>query len=74
MQFQNIEDIDYTGLELDCPELFETMPINTSLIPTSNYKRALLALERSAGNHTLAAQQLGVSRSTFWRWSQTESH
>ncbi|MDB5779517.1 MAG: propionate catabolism operon regulatory protein PrpR [Polaromonas sp.] len=67
-QFERIEDIVYQDLELDCPELFETMPSSVEMAPLSNYRRACLALEKSKGNHALAAQQLGVSRSTLWRW------
>ena len=68
LQFENIEDIDYPELALDCPELFEAMPCGVPTTPLSNHRRACLALEKSGGNHALAARQLGVSRSTLWRW------
>ena len=72
LQFQRIEDIAYDGLELDCSELFEAMPSSLHMTLMSNRRRACLALEKSGGNHTQAAQQLGVSRSTFWRWCRQD--
>jgi propionate catabolism operon transcriptional regulator len=68
LQFQRIEEIAYDGLELDCPELFETLPSGLQTAPPSKNRRACLALEKSGGNHAQAAQQLGISRSTLWRW------
>jgi propionate catabolism operon transcriptional regulator len=68
LQFQRIEEIAYDGLELDCPELFETLPSGLQTAPLSKHRRACLALEKSGGNHAQAAQQLGISRSTLWRW------
>lgn len=72
LQFQRVEDIAYEGLELDCPELFEAMPSSVQMRPLSNHRRACLALEKTSGNHTQAAQQLGVSRSTLWRWRRQD--
>lgn len=81
LQFERIEDIAYQELELDCPELFEAMPPSVQMTPLSNHRRACLALEKNSGNHTQAARQLGVSRSTLWRWrrqddtkSKTQDH
>ncbi len=68
LQFQRIDDIVYDGLDLDCPELFNTMPLRVPSMALSNHTRAQLALEKSGGKHAQAARQLGVSRSTFWRW------
>ena len=72
LQFQRIEEIAYEGLELDCPELFETLPAGLQMAPLSKHRRACLALEKCVGNHAQAAQQLGVSRSTLWRWRRQD--
>lgn len=70
LQFQRIEDIAYDGLDEDCPELFNAVPLRVQSMAPSNYTRAQLALEKNGGKHAKAARQLGVSRSTFWRWCQ----
>lgn len=72
LQFRRIEDIAYDRLDLDCPELFDAVPLKAQSIVLSNYTRAHLALERSGGNHAEAARQLGISRSTFWRWCRLD--
>ena len=72
LQFQKMEDAVYDGLELECPELFEAMPLTSGTNPPSNYQRACVALDKNGGKHKLAAAQLGVSRSTLWRWCQQE--
>lgn len=72
LQFQRINDIAYDGLDLDCPELFNAVPLRVQSMVLSNYTRAHLALEKSGGKHAKAARQLGVSRSTFWRWCRQD--
>ena len=72
LQFQQIEDITYNGLDLDCPELFNAEPFRQTSTALSNHARACLALEKSGGKHANAARQLGVSRSTFWRWCRQD--
>ena len=72
LQFQQIEDIAYNGLDLDCPELFNAEPFRQTSTALSNHARACLALEKSGGKHANAARQLGVSRSTFWRWCRQD--
>lgn len=72
LQFQKIEEAVYDRLELECPELFEALPSSLGTAPLSNHMRACLALEKTGGKHSLAAKQLGVSRSTLWRWRRQQ--
>lgn len=72
LQFQKIEEAVYDGLELECPELFEALPSSLGTAPLSNHMRACLALEKTGDKHSLAAKQLGVSRSTLWRWRRQQ--
>ncbi len=74
LQFGESETIDYAELAADCPELFEGNAGVAVGVPASNKNRALEALKKNGGHHAKAAKQLGVSRSTFWRWCrQTEA-
>ncbi|UXM99456.1 propionate catabolism operon regulatory protein PrpR [Xanthomonas hortorum pv. pelargonii] len=70
-------------LESWAPELFDiylgdstTAPEHTDLATSRMQLTATAvsaALERANGNRGLAAQALGVSRTTLWRWMQTHA-
>ncbi|MDM0106437.1 propionate catabolism operon regulatory protein PrpR [Variovorax sp. J22R24] len=64
LQFDRVEDIRYDELRHDCPELFERHPLGTPPLR----ERVLEAVRLADGNRQRAAKQLGVSRSTLWRW------
>jgi len=64
LQFDRVEDIRYEDLRQDCPELFERHPAGTPPVR----ERVLEAMRLAGGNRQRAARQLGVSRSTLWRW------
>jgi propionate catabolism operon transcriptional regulator len=67
-QFDRLEDIRYDELRHECPELFADQadaPDVPRLASRSNLREVLAA---QGGNRRKAAQQLGVSRSTLWRW------
>jgi len=72
LQFQRAEEVSYKGLEVDCPELFETLPPIGDLPTMTSYAKAHHALGQNGGHHGRAARQLGVSRSTFWRWCRQD--
>jgi propionate catabolism operon transcriptional regulator len=67
-QFDRLEDIRYDELRHECPELFADqadVPDVPRVASKSNLREVLAA---QGGNRQKAAQQLGVSRSTLWRW------
>jgi propionate catabolism operon transcriptional regulator len=68
LQFSEADSIDYEGLRDDCPELFAAAAPGHSLDVGVSKARLLEQLELNNGNRALAAQSLGISRSTLWRW------
>jgi propionate catabolism operon transcriptional regulator len=68
LQFTDPDSISYDGLRDDCPELF--LPDQAEPPDDVDHLKARLAeeLTLSKGNRRLAAQKLGISRSTLWRW------
>jgi propionate catabolism operon transcriptional regulator len=67
-QFDRLEDIRYDELRHECPELFADQadaPDMPHIASKSNLREVLAA---QGGNRQKAAKQLGVSRSTLWRW------
>ena len=80
-QFDSDDAIEWGDLHHECPELFqEQLPHGhpssgaaPPIRPPSRHERALQALERHHGHPGAAAAELGVSRSTFWRWAR-EKH
>lgn len=75
-QYERIEDIDHDALRHDCPELFEGQgrfaQVSGEMESVSLRQRAQQALEKFGGRRQQAAQHLGVSRSTLWRWLNTD--
>ena len=74
-QFGAASDIVYADLQQDCPELFtaDVAPKNTEIPDTKPLaERIREAMESSDGKPGVAAQKLGISRSTLWRWLQND--
>lgn len=71
-QFEPGADIDRDALRHDCPELFEgrdgAADAIQELDPPLLRQRALQAIQACGGRRQQAAQRLGISRSTLWRW------
>jgi propionate catabolism operon transcriptional regulator len=68
LQFTDAGAIDYEGLRDDCPELFVAGAPGPGAPGADSRARLLDELKLSNGNRALAAQNLGISRSTLWRW------
>lgn len=74
-QFGTIDMVDWTGLRQECPELAARDAGDEAIAWPSHHARAIAALKRHDGNRQAAAHDLGVSRSTLWRWlSQADDH
>ena len=78
-QYRRSDSVEWSGLRDECPDLFAATPHIEEApdTPTATEHppekpdrrtRALAALERHGGRTGAAAAELGVSRSTFWRW------
>ena len=75
-QYHRIETVEWEELRHECPELFAaSLHIDRTPAaavpqpqPTDRHALALAALERHGGRPGAAAAELGISRSTFWRW------
>jgi len=68
LQFDDLDSIDYHGSREDCPELFLRDPFDTHSNVELLKVRLADELTSSKGNRKVAAQKLGISRSTLWRW------
>lgn len=81
-QYHRIETVEWRDLHHECHELFAT-PLHIEQPPATEapqpqpldrHARALAALERHGGRPGAAAAELGISRSTFWRWCRESIH
>ncbi|WP_322048301.1 propionate catabolism operon regulatory protein PrpR [Paraburkholderia sp. J67] len=71
LQFATLDEVPYDALRHDCPELFpqgETPPEAGDVDYASRGERVRDAVRRAGGSPTAAARELGISRSTLWRW------
>ncbi|MGJ7484592.1 propionate catabolism operon regulatory protein PrpR [Variovorax sp. LT2P21] len=67
-QFDRLEDIRYDELRHECPELFAEHATAPDVPRAASKSNLHEVLATQGGNRQKAAQQLGVSRSTLWRW------
>jgi propionate catabolism operon transcriptional regulator len=69
LQIHPVALVRYAGLRDDCPELFtEEQGGEVEDLKT----RLANELKLNNGSRTLAAQKLGISRSTVWRWMKEQ--
>ncbi len=85
LPFPRLDDVPYAALSQDCPELFarpgpmlaaahppgRALALDSSL-DSPLAERIEAAMRAANGRPGLAARQLGVSRSTLWRWLNAE--
>ena len=76
LQATRVDDLDWLAFAEECPEALATLLHATSdgagrPVPVgARGERARRAIEREGGSATKAAQRLGISRTTLWRWLQ----
>lgn len=68
-QYARVEQVDYSCLALDCPELF-FLDVSNQASMAQQIRDALAAAN---GNREKAARALGISRATLWRRMQEMS-
>jgi transcriptional regulator, propionate catabolism operon regulatory protein len=68
LQFDQVGDVRYAELAHDCPELFAQPGAAGGAADLPLAERVAQAMELAGGRRAEAAQRLGVSRSTLWRW------
>ena len=84
-QYRHIDKVEWSELRHECPELLAARPdIEQALAALATpehqpeqpdrHTQALAALERHGGRTGAAAAELGISRSTFWRWCRKPAH
>jgi transcriptional regulator, propionate catabolism operon regulatory protein len=76
LQATRVEDLDWLAFAEECPEALATLLQATAdeargpVALGARGERARRAIEREGGSATKAAQRLGISRTTLWRWLQ----
>ena len=76
LQATGVDDLDWLAFAEECPEALATLLHTTAdaagrPVPVgARGERARRAIEREGGSATKAAQRLGISRTTLWRWLQ----
>ena len=76
LQATRVDDLDWLAFAEECPEALATLQHATTdgagrPVPVgARGERARRAIEREGGSATKAAQRLGISRTTLWRWLQ----
>ena len=76
LQATRVDDLDWLAFAEECPEALATLLHATTdgagrPVPVgARGERARRAIEREGGSATKAAQRLGISRTTLWRWLQ----
>ncbi len=69
-QYTQAGAVDYALLRYDCPELFTDHAAPPAPTQQTQALRIRAAMQAANGRRAEAARQLGVSRSTLWRWLQ----
>ncbi|MBY4948035.1 propionate catabolism operon regulatory protein PrpR [Cupriavidus respiraculi] len=67
-QWEHIGEIAFDALRHDCPELYAAGMGTPPGHPSDDRARVLDVLAACGGNRQQAAQRLGISRATLWRW------
>jgi propionate catabolism operon transcriptional regulator len=71
LQATRVQDLDLADFALECPGLFDGTPLSPATTSAQDRaERARRALAAHGDSATRAAQHLGISRSTLWRWLQ----
>jgi len=70
LQAPRVQALDMAAFALECPGLFDPAAGGTPSSARERAERGRVALAASGGNATQAARQLGISRTTLWRWLQ----
>ncbi len=79
LQATRVVDLDWQAFADECPEALATLRAARAnadadaAAPPARAERARRALEHEGGNTGRAAQRLGISRTTLWRWLQQPS-
>ncbi|HSU24275.1 MAG TPA: helix-turn-helix domain-containing protein, partial [Variovorax sp.] len=68
VQFDRLEDVPHDDLLQELPELTAPGAPDAPGAGRLSAARVNAALAAGQGNRLVAARQLGVSRSTLWRW------
>jgi propionate catabolism operon transcriptional regulator len=72
-QFRTDDAVDLAAIRAECPEIFDPVPAQAAVRPSERRQRAQQALIDQGGNHARAAIQLGIGRTTLWRWLKSDA-